>query len=404
MNHKLLSITAICATMIACSSKTETVLPTSVELPGTIDNEAFAANVESISVMNLEMCDSWVFADWSYAAFQKIVFSDNYTYLLNTMGMSLMCFDRQTGEIVSSRTIMGNGPGEIVSAESLFCIGDTLCIADYPGVVRQYDHNCRFIGKMNQFGDWARHYNILRLNNGYAFVSVANIWADTLCPAVILTDKSFNIKSRHFSSAHIRYHLEGYADVYFANGDTVRFFHPFDNHIYSLCGDREQCMELNLPNPLTIKTAEDIGTESIDILHEYDGFYSDLCESGRFVCFGYNIDKVRHWAMVDKYTNSVVSIKKYDFSQNDNSISDIVTSFFKWGTIILTDGKFIYLKSSHFTVSRLLNGHDDILDARLQKTQAEYRAYLLNNIEYLKGLESEELNTAAILLKIKLKD
>lgn len=403
MKNKLsLTAIALAALMTACSSKNETIT-SRIELPGTIDEEAFAANVESISVMNLQMDDYWVFADWSYAAFQKIVFSDNYTYLLNTKGMHLMCFDGQTGEMVSSRTINGNGPGEIVSAESMFCIGDTLCIVDYPGVVRQYDRNCRFIGKMRQFGDWARHYNILRLNNGYAFVSVANIWADTLCPAIILTDKSFNIKSRHFSSAHIRYHLEGYADIYYANGDTVRFFHPFDNHIYSLCGDREQCIELALPNPLTIKTAENIGTESIDILREYDGFYNDFCESGDFMCFGYNIDKVRHLAMLDKHTNSVVSIKKFDFSQNA-STADIITSFFKRGTIILTDGNYIYVRSWLHTLSQLLNGHDDLLDERLKETQASYHAYVKKNIEYLKDLEPEELNTANVLLKIKLKD
>ena len=54
MKPSIVTIATICATMMACNSKTETVLPTSVELPGTVDNEAFAANVESISVMNLQ--------------------------------------------------------------------------------------------------------------------------------------------------------------------------------------------------------------------------------------------------------------------------------------------------------------------------------------------------------------
>ena len=55
MKTNILTITAICATMLACNSKNE--ITNRVELPGTVDNEAFAANVESISVMNLQMDD-----------------------------------------------------------------------------------------------------------------------------------------------------------------------------------------------------------------------------------------------------------------------------------------------------------------------------------------------------------
>ena len=55
-------------------------------------------------------------------------------------------------------------------------------------------------------------------------------------------------------------------------------------------------------------------------------------------------------------------------------------------------------------MNKMLEGHDDLLDARLKRTKAEYRAYLERNAEYLKGLEPEERNEANVILKIKLKD
>ena len=55
-------------------------------------------------------------------------------------------------------------------------------------------------------------------------------------------------------------------------------------------------------------------------------------------------------------------------------------------------------------MAEILEGHDDLLDARLQKTQAEYRAYLERNADYMKDLEPEERDAVTVLLKIKLND
>ena len=115
MKYKVLTIAAICATMMACNNQTET--NNRVELPGPIDNEAFAANVESISVMNLQMDDEWTFTDY-----MVISLTDNYLYISDEERVNLMCFDRRTGENLSNRKIKGNGPSEILGINSMFCI------------------------------------------------------------------------------------------------------------------------------------------------------------------------------------------------------------------------------------------------------------------------------------------
>ena len=74
MTFRLLSIAAIGATVMACSNSNTTEI-SRVELPGTIDNEAFADCVESISVMNLQMDDGW-----TVAGPLSICLSDNYIY------------------------------------------------------------------------------------------------------------------------------------------------------------------------------------------------------------------------------------------------------------------------------------------------------------------------------------
>lgn len=99
---------AVCATMLACSNNST--VPNRVELPGTVDNEVFAANVESISMMNLQMDD-----DWTLSGFYdlELRFTNNYIYLFDDQQIRLMCFDQKTGEKLSACTIKGRGPGEI---------------------------------------------------------------------------------------------------------------------------------------------------------------------------------------------------------------------------------------------------------------------------------------------------
>ena len=92
MNHKLLPIAALCVTMAACNN-TDTNVTDRIELPGTVDIEAFASNVESISVENLQMEDNWTFVD-----ILSVCLSDNNLYMLDDSKMHLSCFDRQTGE------------------------------------------------------------------------------------------------------------------------------------------------------------------------------------------------------------------------------------------------------------------------------------------------------------------
>jgi hypothetical protein len=396
MKHNTLSIVAICATMAACSNS-EKVVTNRVELPGKIDNEAFTDNIESITVMNLQMDDNWTFADYP-----RMAGGDNYIYLLDDQKMQLSCFDRQTGEKVSSRIIKGNGPGEIVGMSTMFCNGDTLCIQDFKGVVSQYNHKCAFLGKLYELDEEHSYYNVLRFGNKNYVLFTTGGGSEQ--PALV-TDKQFNILSRHFSPQERHNTLSsGVARPYYSNDDTVRGFLAGDNRIFELCGETEGCIELVVPNPLPQEVMQQATSGAIDFqkVFEYDGMFGNLTESGRFISFVYNCDRNRYTSLLDKRTNSVVSIPA-DGGTADNA-TGIFVYFFNRTTIFQTDGKFIYAKTPSARMAELIEGHDDALDERLKATQASYRAYLERNAEYMKDLEPEERDAAAVLLKIKLKD
>ena len=397
MKNKTLAIVAICATVAACN-KTETAIPTSVELPGLVDNEAFAANVESISVMNLQMDDKW-----SLIGNQRLAFADNYTYMLEPRNLDLLCFDNKTGEIISRRTIKGNGPGEINYLNSVYCIGDTLCIYDHNRFILQYDQNFTFLGKKCELDESFINYSLLRLSNGdYAMITPFSIYSDT-ASALLLTDNQFNVKSKHFSVSQTNFIISfGPAPDYYINNDTVRFFIMFDNHLYTVCDDTEQSIEFVLPNPLTKKIVKDlIGNDNFNP-YEYDGNFAGLGESGRFITFRYNYDKNPYILLLDKRTNNVVSVNIDE--DLEDSATGFIINLLKNAVVFQTDGKYLYANCKNSNMASILEGHDDLLDARLQKTQAEYHAYLERNAEYMKDLEPEERDAATILLKIKLKD
>ncbi|MBO7478796.1 MAG: 6-bladed beta-propeller [Salinivirgaceae bacterium] len=406
MKTNIITIAAICTAMMACNSnQTDTAVTNRVELPGTVDNEAFASNVESISVMNLQMDDDWVFA-----SYPEIVFGDNSMYLLDQMQetlINLICFDRQTGEKVAGRSIKGRGPGEINQSNSLFCIGDTLYIQDIENNVKGYDKNIKYVGLLHEFEPKGIRHNMLRLDNGtYALVWLNRLETDSERAALILTDNAFDTISTHFSVPENNVYIMLAEGVpYYANVDTIRFIFPCDNHLYSLCGDTEQCTELVLPKPLTPEIIWNMveTTHSTAKMDEYDGFFGGLGESGRFVYFKYHIAKDYYISMFDKRTSKAVSIIQ---SINDDlsKSADIVNEIIKYMNVVVTDGKYIYARCENSIMAQFLEGHDDVLDARLKKTQAEYRAYLERNAEFIKGLEPEERDAATVLLKIKLKD
>ena len=397
MNHKLLSIAAICATLAACNSKTETAVTNRVELPGTVDNEAFAANIESISVMNLQMDDDWTFIDYP-----RMANGDNYLYFLDDRQVRVMSFDRQTGAKVGSRAVKGNGPGELLYMSTMFCNGDTLCIYDSKSIILQYDHKISFLGKLHELGEELSRHNVLKFGSkNYALVTTGG--GDD--EPILVTDKQFNVLSRHFPVQESHNSLgSGVAKPYYSKGDTVRGFLASDNRIFALCGETESCTELVVPNPLPMDVMQKATYGEIDFqtVFEYDGMFGNLTESGRFISFVYNCSKTRYTSLLDKRTNSIVSIA-FDGGNADNT-AGVLADFFNKTTIFQTDGEFIYAKVQNARMAELIEGHDDVLDARLRETQAQYRAYLERNAAYIKDLEEEERDAANVILKIKLKD
>ena len=396
MNLKTISLAAICAVMAACNSSDKPIY-NRAEFPGTVDKRAFAEKVESISVMNLQMDD-----DWTLSYISKMAFADNYIYMIGSSQWILMSFDRQTGQKLAGRTIKGNGRGEVLGFHPLFCIGDTLCVYDYKGVVHQYDHKTHYIGKLHEFSNISSDYSLVRLANGnYALVATAFNVIDT---AIMLTDKEFNITSAHFTAPKFDSHIDEANPSYYVEGDTVRAFFMDDCHIYTLCGSREQITELVVPNPVTPKKSDDLGKSGkavIDVGKHYDSFYC-LSGAGRSIFIKATVDRKKYLSFIDKYTCKVVSAPLVK-SKKQATAADLVVSLFKQMNFIHTDGKFIYAQFRNADLAKLLD-HSNILDARLKKTQASYREFLKRNAEYIKGLEPEERDAANVILKIKLKD
>ncbi|MBO7145556.1 MAG: 6-bladed beta-propeller [Salinivirgaceae bacterium] len=395
MKIKSLCIIA-CATMMACNNQNEAT--NRVELPGVVDNEAFAANVESISVMNLQMDDSWTIVDNPILSF-----ADNYIYISEPRQIRLACFDRQTGEKLSDRIIKGRGPGEITFLNTTFCIGDTLCVCTAK-VAKKFDHNFKYLDDLCEFDSQLYGYQPVRMNNGdYAMMySPFSIAMDTVpVPVIFLTDKSFNIKSKYFTILPSMTPISGSSPTYYTKGDTIRCFMPLDNNLYTLLGDTKQITELAVPNPLTndaLTGAEDPFAKAL----EYDGMFGSLCESGRFIVFMYHSNHDDYTAMVDRQTNHAVSIIYNE--EPATCTSGVVVDFFNSIAILQTNDNCIYARCRIRNMNRLLEGYDNLLDARLKKTQAEYRTYLERNANYIKGLEPEEREVANVLIKIKLKD
>ena len=397
MRNKLsVAALAMAALMTACNSS-DTTSTTRIELPGTVDAEAFAANVESVSVLNLEMDDDWAFVNYPWMAF-----GDNYVYLLEGVQSRLSCFDRQTGEKLAARTIKGNGPGEFMYINAMFCNGDTLCVTDEKGNILQYDHKITFLGKLHELGEELSHYKVMPFGSkNYALVTTDG-GSDQ---PVLVTDRQFNIVARHFPVQETKRTLSsGVAESIYTKGDTVRGFLASDNRIFTLYGETEGYIELVVPNPLPLEVMQQVISHAVDFktVYEYDGLFGNLVESGRFISFVYNFDGKRHTSLLDKHTKNVVSIPAD--GGNSNNTAGVFADFFNKTTIFMTDGEFIYAKAPNARIAELIEGHDDALDERLKKTQAEYRAYLEHNADYLKGLEPEERNAATVLLKIKLKD
>lgn len=381
----------VCAVMLThnYSEATET---NRVKLPGTVDGKLFAANIESISVMNLQMDDDWVLSDNL-----EINIANNYIYFFEDGQTRLISFDSKTGGKLSSRTIKGRGPGEINGLNSMYCIGDTLCIQDTWNRILCYDRNCKFLSILHEFEAKGLKQHILRLNNGkYAQIWLTRLPSDTEHSAIILTDKSFKTISTHFETPKDNVYIyPADGKPYIANNDTIRFFFPCDNHLYSLCGNTEQCTELVLPNPLTPQIV--FKMKSIGQIENYDGSFCGLGESGRYLFFKYHIGKDNYISMFDKRSNIAVSIKIDD---DDNLVNNII----RHSVVSITDGRFIYALCRNSDLAKYLEGHDAKLNACLKQTQAEYRAYLERNANYIKGLEQEEREVANVLIKIKLKD
>ena len=92
----------------------------------------------------------------------------------------------------------------------------------------------------------------------------------------------------------------------------------------------------------------------------------------------------------------------YSDGDDEGNVPNYLYRIFSTMEVLYSDGEYIYAKCKNACVAKLFDGNDDLLDARLKKTQAQYRAYLERNAAYIKDLEEEERDAANVILKIKL--
>ena len=158
--------------------------------------------------------------------------------------------------------------------------------------------------------------------------------------------------------------------------------------------------------------SDDVGEKANEIfksgdfnaLHNYDGGFYTAGGSGRFMMVAYHIGNDNYRAMLDYQKNKVTSFLVSDVEDNFESTANIVNNLIMKSVPVKSTDGYIYMRIKNSDLANLLEGHDNLLDARLQKAQTEYHTCLERNAEYIKSLDEDERGEANVLLKIKLKD
>ena len=234
---------ALCLAVLGCGHKSE--MKSDAEYLIFLDNESGAPQkrVESVSVVEFEVNESWMYATYSSWLTKT---SDRWAMVNPEMGRVrplqngtifedkndlLLMYDHE-GNMTSQRHISGRGPGEVVSVKNLYARGDTVFL---------YDSST---DKLIGFDKDGKHIFIFRnKESDEAVFKIGNEYVG-LDPRgeyyVNVYDQNGKLKGRHSETEAFYRALNlsnGNSPGYYIYKDCVRFIRYGDYTVYSYSND-----------------------------------------------------------------------------------------------------------------------------------------------------------------------
>ena len=321
--------------------------------------EGFVNAIKSIEVINLQVDSNSMYNEEA-----NLLVSPNYYYFISK-GLHLMCYEKATGKLLCSKSVMGRSRAECTNLSNSFVFGDSLVINDY-GKLKMYDQTGKFCGLLGDVESYGSG-SVLPLGNGYIS---CNKWG-TPNKSLTVFDSAFNAKGSYFEvpdeyKFSAAYHISNTSpDVYVFN-DTLRFYYQFVYRLHSFPGNNTYHFVTTNPYPES-KLKNIDGGKMFETLNDIrsNGYASnlyDLTENQEFISFKYDIGdgQKRCIVLLSKRNNSVYCIK----APRDNWESPLDVWAVIFGSQFLySDGKYFYVRA-HKQASKFLDDHKNILDDR----------------------------------------
>lgn len=307
---KYLYLFAMCLAVMGCGHKNQE--NSLAEYPVVLNNEngAPGKRVESVSVVDFEVNESWMYTDYSSWLTKTndrwVMVNPNMgsvtAYpdgIIHERGNDMMLMYDHKGKMTSQRHLSGRGPGEVVSIENLFSVGDKVYIYDSSeeklvGFDKEGKHISTF---RNEGSDEA----VFKIGSEYIGLNPRGEYY------VNVYDQKGNLKGSHFESEAFFRGLSlsnGSLPAYYIHKDCVRFMRSCDYTIYSYSNDTViPAFEFVTDNaiPESLHSTEQLFTAGGQSLHYvnavqfmaevmkggYDHGFSDLSETENYLYFQY---------------------------------------------------------------------------------------------------------------------
>ncbi|MBO7477120.1 MAG: 6-bladed beta-propeller [Salinivirgaceae bacterium] len=410
MNHKLFFLGFVAMVAVTNCFGRGDEAQRKITLPGKISGSEFANAVESVSVFDLKLDDDKNHFLYTYL----VCVSDNYIFYLNNWDQTLMCYDKHSGEKVSIRSLRGRSGAELLGAESMYCVDDTICIFEQNGgFIKKYDCHCKYVSTVNKTAFSGEDVEPLG-NKGYAVVSDGGFpisedmkkWENKY---VSIYDSKFKLVSRYFEIPSVHYgQTKYYGDrCLYTIGDTLRFAYSLGTKLYSYCNGKAVCSyEFLLPNPLPDSYIKNDSKQLWDGEKKgYGGFLTNWGETSRFIEFTYTCGGKRYMTLLDKRTNKTFTVKELGYPEQ---IKPEESWNFCFGNaithLLFADGEYLYFDCTTMLYNYLCR-YEKNLDGKIKALLADFKKTIERNKEYLDGLDPDEAtNHTHFILKVKLKN
>lgn len=325
------------------------------------DESEFVKHIKNIEIINLQMDSNYVYTDVS-----DLRVSDNYYYFISR-GLQLTCYEKATGKLMFSRSVMGRGHGECAQANSYFTSGDNIVI-NAQGRLLSYNCFGDFCGSLTN-KELGSTY-ILPLKDGYVSCELSGSLYD-MDRCVTLLDSSFNEKGNYFKipskyKLFGRYHISSTSPNIYVFNDTLRFIYQFTYRLYSF----PEGKTYHFISPKQIPKAEVDKLSDVSGLHDFINSLEDigcnttlidLAEVQNYITFRYLTAGLQeqYKILIDKRNNDVFSIR---IERDDYETSLDVWAVMLGSQVLYCDGKYLYAKA-HRNAYKFLDRHAQCLDS-----------------------------------------